>query len=171
RAACRTIAGDAQRARWRRYRAIWAFVETGRCRRAMVLAHFGDDAPPAPTVGCCDVCDPALILQAAIGAGAPRGPSATAGLDLPGAIVALVEGAEPPMGQARIAEVLRGGSSKEIRRHRYDGLPGYATFGQLTAAQVLAAVDALVVAGRLVSTGGRDPTLRVVSEAQERLIA
>src|SRR6185369_8258457 len=31
RAACRSSAGDAQRARWRQYRAVWAFVEGSEC--------------------------------------------------------------------------------------------------------------------------------------------
>ena len=168
---CRTIAGDVQRARWRQYRAIWGFVESDRCRRAMVLAHFGDEASPAPTVGCCDVCDSTLIPEAPIGAGVPRELRTTPGLDLRGAIVAVVDGAEPQIGRARIVEVLRGSSSKEILRHRYDGLPGYATFAQLTTGEILAAVDALVLAGRLVSTGGPDPKLRVDAEAQERLVA
>ncbi len=30
------------------------------CRRAAILRHFGDRAPPAPSGPCCDVCDPSL---------------------------------------------------------------------------------------------------------------
>ena len=88
RALCRTIAGDAQRARWRQYRAIWGFVESDRCRRATVLGHFGDPAAPAPTVGCCDVCDATLVPEALVTAGA-RG-AGRAPTDVHGAIVALV---------------------------------------------------------------------------------
>ena len=171
RALCRTIAGDAQRARWRQYRAIWGFVEAERCRRTMVLAHFGDGAPPVPTVGCCDVCDAALVPQELVEAGSPRPTHPLAAVDLQGAIIALVDEAEPELGRTRAVEVLRGSRSKEVLRHRYDGLRGYATFAQLTAEQVLAAVDALVAAGRLVSTGGMYPKLRVVVEAQERRAA
>jgi len=171
RALCRTIAGDAQRARWRQYRAIWGFVEADRCRRAMVLAHFGDAAAPEPTVGCCDVCDAGLVPQALTSAGSPRPTHATAATDLHGAIVALVDEAEPEMGRTRTVDVLRGSRSKEVLRHRYDGLRGYATFAHLPAAQVLAAVDALVDAGRLVSTGGMYPKLRVPAAAQGRVAA
>ena len=46
RAACRSSAGEAQRARWRQYRAVWAFVEGAECRRAAILRHFGDRAQP-----------------------------------------------------------------------------------------------------------------------------
>ncbi len=41
-ALCRSSAGEATRVRWRQYRAIWAFVESSRCRRVAVLRHFGD---------------------------------------------------------------------------------------------------------------------------------
>jgi len=171
RALCRTIAGDAQRARWRQYRAIWGFVETERCRRAMVLAHFGDSTAPAPTVGCCDVCDAALVPEALRDASTRRATQLAPAADLHGAIVALVGAAEPELGRVRVAEVLRGSRSREVIRHRYDGLPGYATWPHLAAGQVLAAVDALIAAGRLASSGGVYPKLRVVPEARERLVA
>ncbi|HLI61132.1 MAG TPA: RecQ family ATP-dependent DNA helicase [Solirubrobacteraceae bacterium] len=45
--------------RWRAYQALKAFAEDGAtCRRRQLLAHFGDPEEPAPSVRCCDVCDP-----------------------------------------------------------------------------------------------------------------
>jgi ATP-dependent DNA helicase RecQ len=61
-AACRSSAGDAERIRWRHYRSVWEFVESGRCRRTAMLRHFGDGAAPSPSVPCCDVCEPELVL-------------------------------------------------------------------------------------------------------------
>src|SRR5689334_3760768 len=61
RAACRASAGDAQRARWRQYRSVWAFVEGDACRRETILRHFGDRSRPEPAVPCCDVCAPELV--------------------------------------------------------------------------------------------------------------
>jgi ATP-dependent DNA helicase RecQ len=60
-------AGEAQSARWASYRAIWAFVEGDRCRRAAIQRHFGDRAEPtvAPGVACCDICDPSSLPAAA----------------------------------------------------------------------------------------------------------
>jgi ATP-dependent DNA helicase RecQ len=55
-ARCRQSARDAERARWSQYRAVWDYVERAGCRRATLLAHFGDRAPPAPDGSCCDVC-------------------------------------------------------------------------------------------------------------------
>src|SRR5207253_356421 len=58
RAACRTSAGEGQKARWTQYRTVWAFVEGDGCRRAALLRHFGDRTAPRTDEGvpCCDVC-------------------------------------------------------------------------------------------------------------------
>jgi ATP-dependent DNA helicase RecQ len=156
-ATCRSSAGDAQRARWRQYRAVWAFVEGDRCRRETILRHFGDRAAPRADVPCCDVCAPALVPAPV--AGPARSGAAPAG-DLDAAIVDVVTSAEPAVGRTRTVEILRGGRSQVIRRNAYDGLPSYGTFSHLRAEEVLARVDALVRAGRLVSTGGAFPKLR-----------
>ncbi len=42
---------------WRAYRAIEAFSFSDRCRRRLLLDHFGDATPGAPQGRCCDVCD------------------------------------------------------------------------------------------------------------------
>jgi len=168
-AACRSSAGDAQRARWRQYRAVWGFVEQFACRREAILRHFGDRSQPAPNVACCDVCDPALApapapRPAALPAkGRSRGavPAAHAapGEELDSAILEVVTGARPAVGRTRAVEILRGGRSKVIVEHSYDGLPRYGTFAHLTRDEVLGRVDELLHAGSLRSTGGRFPKL------------
>ena len=121
-ATCRTSAGDAERARWRQYRAMWAFVEGDACRRRTILRHFGDPSAPAPSGPCCDVCDPALVPAAPApaarrrrprtrGAGAPTATSTTA-------IVDVVATASPAVGRTRTVEILRGGRSKVIAKAR-----------------------------------------------------
>src|SRR4051812_12650589 len=57
---CRNQAQEGTRARWRQYRAVWAWVEGDRCRREGILRHFGDKQEPAPLGACCDVCAPEL---------------------------------------------------------------------------------------------------------------
>jgi len=175
RAACRTSAGEGQRARWRQYRAVWAFVEGSKCRRETILRHFGDPAAPAPAAGvaCCDVCDPGWVPVAPAaarrsrngnGAGA-AGAATFASGDLDAAIVSVVETASPSVGRTRTVEILRGGRSKTIVKNAYDGLEAYGTFDHLTAGQVLGRVDELVGAGRLRSTGGAYPKLQSVAAA------
>jgi ATP-dependent DNA helicase RecQ len=156
--ACRTSAADAERARWRRYRAIWRFVEDDGCRRQAILSHFGDATPPAPEAACCDVCDPGLVGEVALPA-APQANGGPGAGDLDGAILDLVSSARPAVGRTRAVEILRGGRSQVIVRHSYDGLPGYGTFAHLGRDDVLARVDALLEGGALRSTGGRFPKL------------
>ena len=56
-----SASGEAQRARWAQYRAIWSFVESERCRREAIQRHFGvaDRGPMEldPGVACCDICE------------------------------------------------------------------------------------------------------------------
>jgi ATP-dependent DNA helicase RecQ len=162
---------EGTRVRWRQYRSVWGFVEGDTCRRAGILAHFGDHRAPAPLGPCCDVCDPSLrpaLPQVRGGGGrSPRQLAARpvaegeqAALDE--AIVEVVATARPALGRTRAVEVLRGGRSAVLLKHGWDGLPQYGAFGHLSAASVLARVDGLLEAGTIGSSGGRYPVLEAV---------
>ena len=169
-ALCRRSAQEGTRVRWRQYRAVWAWVEGERCRREGILRHFGDRAAPAPSVPCCDVCDPSLApeppppprrVPASRPAQLAHRPNA-GNLDaLDEAILDVVASAQPEVGRTRAVEILRGGGSKVVKRYSYEGLPHYGAWSHLTNAAVLARVDALLSAGTLRSTGGRFPKLEV----------
>jgi ATP-dependent DNA helicase RecQ len=88
------------------------------------------------------------------GSGSPAG-------DLDAAIVEVVGAAKPPVGRTRAVEILRGGRSKVIAEHKYHGLAGYGAFAHLRGDDILRRVDQLLEAGRLRSTGGRFPKLRL----------
>jgi ATP-dependent DNA helicase RecQ len=171
-ARCRTAAQEGTRARWRQYRAVWAWVEGSQCRREGILRHFGDRSAPAPAGPCCDVCDPGLApaLPTARPRAARRDGAAqlaqrpvAAGdvADLDQAIIETVASAQPEVGRTRAVEILRGGRSKVVEKYSYDGLPHYGVFGHLRADAVLERVDALLTAGTLRSTGGRFPKLEL----------
>jgi ATP-dependent DNA helicase RecQ len=90
----------------------------------------------------------------------PGRPSAPAGAsELDRAILELVVSARPAVGRTRAVEILRGGRSKVVVEHAYDGLAGYGAFSHLRSDQVLGRVDELLAAGTLRSTGGRFPKL------------
>jgi ATP-dependent DNA helicase RecQ len=164
RAAARTSAAEGNRGRWRQYRAVWAFVEGGACRRETLLRHFGDASRPEPEVPCCDVCAPDLVSAArASGAGGGAGGGGAAA-DLETAIAEVVARARPSVGRTRAVEILRGGRSRALRRNAHDGLPQYGAFAHLSGDEVLERVDAMLADGRLRSTGGADPTLGVAAE-------
>jgi ATP-dependent DNA helicase RecQ len=169
RAVAKTSATEGTRARWRQYRSVWGWVEGHGCRREGILRHFGDTSAPQtdPGVPCCDVCDPSLRpatpAPAARTATRRAQRAAARPLDadeLDDAILSVVETAEPSVGRTRTVEILRGGRSKVIKQHAYDGLPEYGTYGHLSGPDVLDRVDALLNAGTLVSTGGRFPKLQ-----------
>jgi ATP-dependent DNA helicase RecQ len=168
-ALCKSAAQEGTRARWRQYRAVWAWVEGSACRRTGILRHFGDEQAPAPTGPCCDVCDPAIapalpVVRGGSGGQGPRqlatrpvAADETAALDE--AIVEVVALARPSLGRTRAVEVLRGGRSKVLLKHGWDGLPHYGTFGHLAGPSVLERVDALLDAGTIKSSGGHYPVL------------
>jgi ATP-dependent DNA helicase RecQ len=160
---------------------VWDYVERQQCRRVAILRHFGDRAAPSPEVACCDECVPDLVRglrdspppelagashKARSGGGAAPVHSvgdAVAGggaANLDAAILDTVLAAQPPVGRTRAVEILRGGRSKVVVEHAYDGLRAYGSFAHLRADEVLGRVDELIAAGTLRSTGGRFPKLR-----------
>jgi ATP-dependent DNA helicase RecQ len=156
-ALCRASIEEAARARWRQYREIWAYVEQESCRRLAILRHFGDRSELASGAsGCCDVCDPALQVVAP-----PPDPVEIAGLDE--AIIAVAGGARPAVGRTTCAEILHGSRSKKIQRNSYDGLPAYGSSSHMRRADILARVDELIDEGRLETSGGPYPVLRVAA--------
>jgi ATP-dependent DNA helicase RecQ len=155
-ALCRTSIEEAARSRWRQYREIWAYVEASSCRRTAILRHFGDASQPAVSFECCDVCNPSLALTAP-----PPDPVAIGNLD--DAILAVAGGARPAVGRTTCAEIIHGSRSKKIQRNSYDGLPAYGSSSHMRRADILARVDELIEAGRLETTDGPYPVLRIAA--------
>ena len=114
-----------------------------RCRREGILRHFGDRSAPAPAGPCCDVCDPSLVPAAPARGAAPAHARARRGTSRARSCRSW-RTAEPGVGRTRCVEILRGGRSKAIEKHSYDGLPGYGAYRDLRAEDVLAAIDALL---------------------------
>jgi RecQ family ATP-dependent DNA helicase len=157
---------EAKNHRWRQYREVWGYVDGTSCRRRAILRHFGDRAEPTAQDRCCDACDGPLpiatprAVPAAAGASAARhGERGT----VEQAILAVVREAEPAVGRTRAVEILRGGRSKVVRKYGYDELPGYGTFDDWRADDLLREVDALIDGGMLRSTGGRFPKLALAA--------
>jgi ATP-dependent DNA helicase RecQ len=158
-AACKAATQEGTKVRWRQYRSVWAWVEGEACRRRGILRHFGDRSEPAPTGPCCDVCDPGSVPEAPA---VVRQSTLAPATDLDSAILDVVARAVPGIGRSRCVEILRGGRSKPIAKHSYDGLPGYGAYRDLRADDVLAAIDALLECGRLRATDARFPKLEAV---------
>ena len=155
-ALCRTSIEEGARSRWRQYREIWAYVEDDSCRRRAILRHFGDASQPEVVLECCDVCTPALALGAP-----PPDPVELGNLD--DAIISVATGARPAVGRTTCAEILHGSRSKKIQRNSYDGLPAYGVSSHMRRADILARVDVLIEEGRIQTTDGPYPVLRVAA--------
>jgi ATP-dependent DNA helicase RecQ len=153
-ALCRSSIEEGARARWRQYREIWAYVERDTCRREAILQHFGDRSSPGRGETCCDACNPEL---------APTPPAADPREieDLDDAIFSVACTARPAVGRTTCAEIIHGARSKKLARNSYDGLPAYGTLSRMRRADILARVDELIDEGRLQTTGGAYPVLRV----------
>ena len=91
----------------------------------------------------------------------PPDPVEIAGLD--DAIIAVATRARPAVGRTTCAEILHGSRSKKIQRNSYDGLPGYGSSSHMRRADILARVDELIDEGRLQTSGGPYPVLRVAA--------
>jgi ATP-dependent DNA helicase RecQ len=155
-ALCRTSIEEGARSRWRQYREIWAYVEDSACRRKAILRHFGDCREPELTFECCDVCNPTLALTA-------PAPDPIEIDNLDDAILAVASGARPAVGRTTCAEILHGSRSKKIQRNSYDGLPAYGVSSHMRRADILARVDQLIEQGRIETTDGPYPVLRVAA--------
>jgi ATP-dependent DNA helicase RecQ len=155
-ALCRTSIEEGARSRWRQYREIWAYVEEEACRRRAILRHFGDTSVPEVVLECCDVCTPALVVSAP-----PPDPVEVGNLDE--AIISVATGARPAVGRTTCAEILHGSRSKKIQRNSYDGLPAYGVSSHMRRADILARVDELIEEGRIETSDGPYPVLRVAA--------
>ena len=74
----------------------------------------------------------------------------------------VVRTARPAVGRTACVEILHGARSKKIKENSYDGLGAYAMASHMRRAEILARVDELIATGRLASTGGKFPKLKVV---------
>jgi ATP-dependent DNA helicase RecQ len=151
-ALCRSSVGEAAKARWRQYRDIWAYVESGACRRRSILRHFGDRSDPAPRGDCCDACGANLIPL-------PPQPEPADIASLDEAIVSVARAARPAVGRTTCAEIIHGARTKKIERNSYDGLPAYGTSANMRRADILARIDELIEARQLQTTSGPYPVL------------
>ena len=140
------------RQRWDALAAITAYAAGGECRRAVLLRHFRDQHPPAPAGRCCDICE-------------PPGDLATGGIDraaLRQAVLVAAAAARPAVGRTGLDQIMRGG---DRMRARYGDVPGFGSAAGLGRAAVLAAIDGVIAAGELVSSGGARPVLRAPGAA------
>ena len=159
---------EAKNHRWRQYREVWGFVEGDGLPAARRSCATSATAPSRRADGrCCDVCDgplPSAVMPSREPRLAQRATSD--GRRSTKAIVGVVEARRAP-GRAHEdgrdpARRAQQGAAQVLATTRCRATASSPTGGPTTCSPE---VDALIDAGRLRSTGGRYPTLRVARAA------
>jgi ATP-dependent DNA helicase RecQ len=159
------------------------YVHAVQCRQRMLCAHFTGTEDDR-VCSACDVClDAETVREGLVHATAnppkPLAESLAAGEhDL---IVAAVSRLRRPVGKSSLAKALRGSRAKSLSRGGLLTLPEYGALAHHSEASIVAAVDALLIGGRLARFGRKYPTVwipgrpvrtaKVVTEATDRSTA
>jgi ATP-dependent DNA helicase RecQ len=121
---------------WESYRSIERYsAEAERCRRAQILAHFGDPEQPQASGRCCDVCDPdpelaAAVARAASGRRRAARSTTSRGAGRGGGAAAAEVEPEVPSGQFEALRAWRTG--------RADGKPAFTVATDATLRELIA---------------------------------
>ena len=128
-------AGDAQHAWVGRHKldAMVGFCETARCRRAVLLGYFGQDAPDR--CGNCDTClNPVVTWDATVAAQK---------------LMSAVARTGQRFGGAHVIAVVRGDATEKVARYGHDRLPTFGVGADLAATEWRSTLRQLVAAGYL----------------------
>lgn len=129
------------------------------CRHQALVSHFTGQ-PGEPECGRCDYCcgDAIEVELSFIRDNAAREIEALPDTDKD-IIVAAVDRLSRPVGRRNLAQALRGGKAKSLSRGGLLTLPEYGKLAEHSEDAVVAAIDNLLVAGRLQRTGRKYPTV------------
>jgi ATP-dependent DNA helicase RecQ len=129
------------------------------CRQQMICEHFTASDEHAECQRC-DVCLDADAVRAAQADEAPsRAPVEALSATHVQLIVDAVDRLRRPVGKTNLARALRGSRAKSLSRGGLLTLPEYGKLAEHSEASIVAAIDALLVAGRLQKTGRKYPTV------------
>jgi ATP-dependent DNA helicase RecQ len=130
-----------------------------RCRHQALVSHFTGQADE-PECGRCDTCrGDAIEVEASY----IREEAASKIESLPDnakdTIVAAVDRLSRPVGRRNLAQALRGGKAKSLSRGGLLSMPEYGVLSAYNEDSVIAAIDHLLIEGRLQRTGRKYPTV------------
>jgi ATP-dependent DNA helicase RecQ len=139
--------------------AIARYARELRCRQQMICEHFtGGDEHAACQL--CDVClDADAVRDAQVEEAPDRPPVEALRTKDTKLIVEAVDRLRRPVGKTNLARALRGSRAKSLSRGGLLTLPEYGKLAGYSEASIVAAIDALLLAGRLQKTGRKYPTL------------
>ncbi|HET7499486.1 MAG TPA: RecQ family ATP-dependent DNA helicase [Kofleriaceae bacterium] len=156
--------------------ALERYAHATRCRQELLCAHF-TGTPEHAACGRCDACvDPAGLRDARPGAargeagragGAPfhgagrdaEADAAPLGAAAQQVILDAVAAVPRRVGRVNLARALRGSHAKGVVAHGLDRLPQHGALARASEAAILATIDQLIAARRLVRRGRKYPTI------------
>ncbi len=121
--------------------AMLALCETAGCRRAQLLAYFGETYP-----GPCGNCDTCLAPPAVWD-------GTVAAQKLLSAVVRLDRRPGPSFGAGQVIDILLGRKTPRVLSYRHDTLPVFGVGGELSEAEWRGVVRQLLASGLLRVTG------------------
>ena len=133
--------------------ALLGWCEITRCRRAALLAYFGESGPAA--CGNCDVClDP---------------PATWDGTESAQMLLSCVYRTGQRFGAGHVIDVLRGVDTDKVRQHRHQGLSTFGIGAQLSVARWRSVIRQLIVQDHLVADAEQFGALRLTAESRALL--
>ena len=146
---------------------IERYATEERCRHQTLVSHFtGQD--DEPECGHCDVCS-GTVAEAEAESARSRSKSASAiealSEEAKDKIVSAVDRLSRPVGRGKLAQALRGGKAKTLSRGGLLTLPEYGELAGYSEDSVIAAIDSMLVEGRLQKTGKKYPTVWIPGKA------
>jgi len=139
--------------------AIERYATESRCRRQALVAHFTRGEVP-PSCGDCDVCRGEAVIVASPApsrrAGAAAGTLSDEAVET---IVRAVSHLTRPVGKGSLARALRGSRARALERGGLLAVPEHGLLAEYPAAAIAAAIEDLLVQGRLRRTGAKYPTV------------
>ncbi len=144
---------DHKRIQRARLQSLVAWCEITQCRRAALLAYFGEHYPQA--CGNCDIC--------------LNPPQTFDGTIVAQKFLSCALRARQRFGAAHLIDVLRGKDTEKVRRHRHQGLSTYGIGAELSARQWHAVARQVVALGFARVDADRHGALVLTPEARPLL--
>lgn len=135
-----------------------------RCRQQVLVAHFTASETES-TCGRCDVCTGSVAAGADPAGAAPPAEIEALPAEALESIVAAVDRLRRPVGKGNLAKALRGSRAKALSRGGLLTLPEYGKLAAYSERSIVAAVDAMLAAGRLARMGRKYPTVWIPGKA------
>jgi ATP-dependent DNA helicase RecQ len=142
------------------------YAETNSCRRKIVLKHFGDHGS-ADALICCDNCE----SQKSIALPATSG-DVSQMTQADGAALVILDTSRKlkyRVGTEKLAQILAGSKSKELKKFNYDKSPYFARLNVFRKSEIVRMIEQLVEMEFFKIVGGMYPVVALTPKGESAL--